>query len=76
MRSGDPVQVLPDLVKETSADGIHAYTDAERIYGRVRDARLNQALAQRGMKIRWFERSPCECAATEVAATKAPDPGP
>ncbi|MBD1873235.1 deoxyribodipyrimidine photo-lyase [Nodosilinea sp. FACHB-131] len=55
VRSGDPVQVLPDLVKETGADGIYAHTDVERIYGRVRDARLNQALAQQGMKIRWFE---------------------
>ncbi|MEA5447003.1 FAD-binding domain-containing protein [Leptolyngbya sp. CCNP1308] len=55
VRSGDPVQVLPDLVKETDADGIYAHTDVERIYGRVRDARLNQALAQQGMKIRWFE---------------------
>ncbi|PZV05869.1 MAG: deoxyribodipyrimidine photolyase [Leptolyngbya sp.] len=55
VRSGDPVQVLPDLVKEVNADGIYAHTDVERIYGRVRDARLNQALAQRGMKIRWFE---------------------
>ncbi|MBD2111502.1 MULTISPECIES: FAD-binding domain-containing protein [Cyanophyceae] len=55
VRSGDPVQVLPDLIKETDADGIYAYTDVERIYGRVRDARLNQALDRRGMKIRWFE---------------------
>jgi deoxyribodipyrimidine photo-lyase len=55
VRSGDPVQVLPDLVKEADADGIYAHTDVERIYGRVRDARLNQALAQQGMKIRWFE---------------------
>lgn len=55
VRSGDPVQVLPDFVKEVNADGIYAHTDVERIYGRVRDARLNQALAQRDMKIRWFE---------------------
>ncbi|MBD2107311.1 deoxyribodipyrimidine photo-lyase [Nodosilinea sp. FACHB-13] len=55
VRSGDPVQVLPALIKETDADGIYAHTDVERIYGRVRDARLNQALGQRGMKIRWFE---------------------
>ena len=55
VRSGDPVQVLPDLVQTTQADGIYAYTDVERIYGRVRDARLNAALAQRGMKMRWFE---------------------
>jgi deoxyribodipyrimidine photo-lyase len=55
LRSGDPVDVLPALVKETEADGIYAYIDYERIYGRVRDARLNQALAKAQMKIRWFE---------------------
>ena len=55
VRSGDPVQVLPQLVQDLGADGIYAHTDVERIYGRVRDARLNQALAQRGMRIRWFE---------------------
>ncbi|MFH7245389.1 MAG: FAD-binding domain-containing protein [Spirulina sp.] len=55
LRTGDPVVVLPQLVEETQAEGIYAYTDCERIYGRVRDARLNAALAQRQMKIRWFE---------------------
>lgn len=55
VRSGDPVQVLPKLVQAIGADGIYAHTDVERIYGRLRDARLNQALAQRSMKIRWFE---------------------
>jgi deoxyribodipyrimidine photo-lyase len=55
LRSGDPVAVLPDLVQEANAEGIYAYTDCERIYGRVRDARLNRALATRQMKIRWFE---------------------
>lgn len=55
LRSGDPVEVLPALVKATRADGIYSYTDCERIYGRARDARLNQALANRQMKIRWFE---------------------
>ncbi|MGF1524883.1 MAG: FAD-binding domain-containing protein [Leptolyngbyaceae cyanobacterium] len=54
-RSGDPVAILPDLVQATQAEGIYAYTDCERIYGRVRDARLNQTLASRDMKIRWFE---------------------
>ncbi|MEM9004185.1 MAG: FAD-binding domain-containing protein [Cyanobacteria bacterium P01_F01_bin.86] len=54
-RSGNPIEVLPHLVQETQAEGIYAYTDCERIYGRVRDARLNQALADRDMKIRWFE---------------------
>ena len=55
LRSGDPVKLLPDLVQEAQAEGIYAYTDCERIYGRVRDARLNQTLTERGMKIRWFE---------------------
>jgi deoxyribodipyrimidine photo-lyase len=55
LRSGDPVALLPDLVAETRAEGIYAHSDCERIYGRVRDARLNRALAQRGMKIRWFD---------------------
>lgn len=55
LRSGDPVQVLPKLVRQCQAEGIYAHTDCERIYGRVRDARLNQALAAAGMKIRWFD---------------------
>ncbi len=55
LRAGDPVQVLPQLLKTTEADGIYSYLDFERIYGRVRDARLNQALAKSGLKIRWFE---------------------
>lgn len=54
-RSGNPVEVLPQLIKETGAEGIYSYSDYERIYGRVRDARLNQALATEGLKIRWFE---------------------
>ena len=55
LRSGDPVDVLPQLIRETQADGIYAHIDFERIYGRVRDARLNKALAQENLKIRWFE---------------------
>jgi deoxyribodipyrimidine photo-lyase len=55
LRYGDPVEVLPQLIRETQADGIYTYIDCERIYGRVRDARLNQALTEQGMKIRWFE---------------------
>ena len=57
LRSGDPVDVLPRLVKETQAEGIYSYTDCERIYGRVRDANLNQILTQQKIKIRWFEPS-------------------
>ncbi|MDX2215042.1 MAG: deoxyribodipyrimidine photo-lyase [Oculatellaceae cyanobacterium bins.114] len=55
IRYGDPAEILPQLVQETQADGIYAYVDFERIYGRVRDARLNRALQERHMKIRWFE---------------------
>jgi deoxyribodipyrimidine photo-lyase len=55
LRSGDPVQVLPTLIRESGADGIYAHIDFERIYGRVRDARLNGALQQEQMRIRWFE---------------------
>lgn len=55
LRAGDPVEVLPQLVKETGAEGIYSHIDFERIYGRVRDARLNQALAKEGVKVRWFE---------------------
>lgn len=57
VRFGDPVEVLPQLVRDTQADGIYAYTDCERIYGRVRDARLNRVLAEQQMRIRWFEPS-------------------
>lgn len=55
LRWGDPVTILPQLLRETQADGIYAYIDYERIYGRVRDARLNRVLAQQDLKIRWFE---------------------
>ena len=55
LREGNPIEVLPALIKETQADGIYSYIDFERIYGRVRDARLNRALAKENLKIRWFE---------------------
>ncbi|MEM7062983.1 MAG: deoxyribodipyrimidine photo-lyase [Cyanobacteria bacterium P01_B01_bin.77] len=55
LRSGDPVEVFPRLIEETDAEGIYSYIDCERIYGRARDSRLNQTLADRQMKIRWFE---------------------
>jgi len=57
VRFGNPVEVLPQLIRETQADGIYAHIDFERIYGRVRDARLNRALAEQNLKIRWFEPS-------------------
>jgi deoxyribodipyrimidine photo-lyase len=33
VRSGDPIEILPQLIRETGADGIYAYLDFERIYG-------------------------------------------
>lgn len=54
-RYGDPVEVLPQLIRATQAEGIYAHLDFERIYGRVRDARLNRSLAEQDLKIRWFE---------------------
>ncbi|MEL7331263.1 MAG: FAD-binding domain-containing protein [Cyanobacteria bacterium J06560_2] len=55
LRAGNPVEVLLQLIRETGAEGIYSYLDFERIYGRVRDARLNQALEKAALKIRWFE---------------------
>lgn len=55
LRLGDPAQILPQLVRETESEGVYAYLDYERIYGRVRDDRVNRALNAEGMKIRWFE---------------------
>ncbi len=55
IRVGDPVEILPNLIAQTHADGIYAHTDCDRIYTRVRDAKINVALAERQMRIRWFE---------------------
>ncbi len=55
LRFGDPVEILPNLIRETGSEGIYAHIDYERIYGRVRDARLNRALEEQNLKIRWFE---------------------
>ncbi|MEN9202682.1 MAG: deoxyribodipyrimidine photo-lyase [Thermostichus sp. DG02_2_bins_29] len=55
LRRGDPVEILPELVRSSKAEGIYAYSDCERIYGRARDARLNRVLAATGIPIRWFE---------------------
>ncbi|MGA7936239.1 MAG: deoxyribodipyrimidine photo-lyase [Kovacikia sp.] len=68
LRFGDPVEVLPALIRETQAEGIYAHLDFERIYGRVRDARLNQKLAAQNLRIRWFEPS-----ATTPALISYPD---
>lgn len=46
LRYGNPLDILPQFVQETEAEGIYAHIDFERIYGRVRDGKLN-AIAQR-----------------------------
>ncbi|NJK34610.1 MAG: deoxyribodipyrimidine photo-lyase [Oscillatoriales cyanobacterium SM2_2_1] len=55
VQTGDPAQILPDLVARTQADGIYAHIDCDRLFCRIRDAQLNRALAQREMRIRYFE---------------------
>ena len=55
LRIGNPVEILPNLIAATQAEGIYAYKDCDRIYSRVRDAKLNVTLAERQMKVRWFD---------------------
>ncbi|PZU99728.1 MAG: deoxyribodipyrimidine photolyase [Pseudanabaena sp.] len=55
LRDGDPVEILPNLIAETQAEGIYAYTDCDRIYSRVRDAKVIKRLTERQMRIRWFD---------------------
>jgi deoxyribodipyrimidine photo-lyase len=55
LRFGDPINVLPQLVQETQADQVFVHIDFERIYGRVRDARVNQVSIQHQFNIQWFE---------------------
>ncbi|MCF2970603.1 DNA photolyase family protein [Synechococcus sp. Nb3U1] len=55
LKWGDPLEILPRLVHSSQAEGIYAYSDCERIYGRARDARLNRILRAEGIPIRWFE---------------------
>jgi deoxyribodipyrimidine photo-lyase len=54
LRYGQPEQILPELVRQTKADGVYALEDAERLYGRVRDERVNQIFEREGLRIRWF----------------------
>lgn len=55
LRIGNPIEILPNLIAETQAEGVYVHTDCDRIYCRVRDAKLNATLAEQQMKIRWFE---------------------
>jgi deoxyribodipyrimidine photo-lyase len=55
LRYGQPEQVLPELVRQTGADGVYALEDIERVYGRVRDYRINQVFEREQLRIRWFD---------------------
>jgi deoxyribodipyrimidine photo-lyase len=56
VRQGDPAKVIETLVRCSGARGVIAHTDAERIVGRVRDARLARRLQARGIPLRWLEQ--------------------
>jgi deoxyribodipyrimidine photo-lyase len=55
IRYGEPAQELLKLVRASGADGVIAHTDSERLVGRVRDARVSNALAAAGIPLRWVE---------------------
>lgn len=55
VRRGEPAAVLTALVRETGAAGVVAHVDSERLVGRVRDARVDRALAAAGIPLRWLE---------------------
>jgi deoxyribodipyrimidine photo-lyase len=55
LRYGQPEQILPELIRQTGADGVYALEDIERVYGRVRDYRINQVLEREQLRIRWFD---------------------
>ena len=56
VRQGEPADVIETLVRASGARGVIAHTDAERIVGRVRDARLARRLQARGIPLRWLEQ--------------------
>ncbi|MBD1195472.1 FAD-binding domain-containing protein [Vulcanococcus sp. Clear-D1] len=55
IRSGDPADVLLQLVRASGANGVIAHTDSERLVGRVRDARVSRALAAHRIPLHWVE---------------------
>lgn len=55
LRHGDPLEVLPALASACGVRRVFAHSDSERILGRVRDARVDQALRRRGVAMHWFE---------------------
>lgn len=55
IRSGDPAEVLIQLVRASGARGVIAHTDSERLVGRVRDARVSRSLAAERIPLHWVE---------------------
>lgn len=56
VRQGDPIELIPALVRASGARGVIAHHDCERIVGRVRDARLARQLAGEDIPLRWLEQ--------------------
>jgi len=56
VRQGDPIELIPALVRASGARGVFVHHDSERIVGRVRDARLARRLAIEGIALRWLEQ--------------------
>ncbi len=55
LRHGEPAAVLEAVVRQSGAAGVVAHIDAERLVGRVRDARVSRSLAAAGIPLRWLE---------------------
>lgn len=55
VRHGEPAAVLMALVRQMGASGVVAHVDSERLVGRVRDGRVDRALAAAGIPLRWVE---------------------
>ncbi|MFY8149569.1 MAG: FAD-binding domain-containing protein [Prochlorococcaceae cyanobacterium] len=55
VRCGDPLTVIDQMVRACRVERLFAHVDAERIVGRVRDARLARHLAAAGIPLHWVE---------------------
>lgn len=53
-RSGDPLSELMALIRATGASALHAHEGIDRLYSRVRDARVHTALTGFGVRCHWY----------------------
>lgn len=53
VRRGEPAATLIQLVRASGASAVMAFTDSERIVGRVRDGRVNRQLGAAGIPMQW-----------------------